>query len=64
MTCMDQTFYMPFLARGDSVNMYMINFKKGQQISKDKFLRENKESLDLLRVLPSSADRTDQVIDL
>lgn len=64
MTCMDQTFYMPFLARGDSVNMYMINFKKGQQISKDKFLRENKESLDLLRALPSSADRTDQVIDL
>jgi len=56
---MDQTFYMPFLARGDSVSMYMINFKKGQQISKDKFLRENKESLDLLRALPSSADRSD-----
>ena len=52
MTCADQTFFTPFLVRENAVQLYMMNFKKGSQISKDKLAKENSLSLGLLRVLP------------
>lgn len=52
MTCADQTFFTPFLVRGDMVQLYMMNFKKGSQITKEKLAKENNMSHNLLRVLP------------
>lgn len=52
MTCADQTFFTPFLIREHAVQLYMMNFKKGSQITKEKLGKENNMSLNLLRVLP------------
>lgn len=52
MTCADQTFFTPFLVRENAVQLYMMNFKKGSQITKEKLGKENNMSLNLLRVLP------------
>jgi hypothetical protein len=42
----------------------MMNFKKGSQITKEKLAKENGMSYNLLRVLPLSPEKEDQVIDL
>ena len=52
MTCVDQTFFTTFGLMDKSVNMYMMNFKKGSQITKEKLHTENKKSLNLLSTLP------------
>ena len=49
---MDQTFFTTFALEDKSVNMYMMNFKKGSQITKEKLALENKKSLNLLTTLP------------
>jgi len=41
MTCADQTFFTSFLVRGHGVQLYMMNFKKGSQITKEKLIKEN-----------------------
>lgn len=45
MTCADQSFFTAFALDDNSVNMYLMNFKKGNSITKDKLERENKKSL-------------------
>jgi hypothetical protein len=52
MTCVDQTFFSTFALTDFSISMYMMNFKKGSQITKDKLALENKKSLTLLTGLP------------
>ena len=44
MTCADQTFFTPFVVREHAIQLYMMNFKKGSQITKDKLTKENKMS--------------------
>ena len=63
MTCADQTFFTPFVLRQHLVQLYMMNFKKGSQITKEKLHKENGISLGLLRVLPMTPMKEDQVID-
>jgi hypothetical protein len=41
MTCADQTFFTCFLVRDHGVQLYMMNFKKGSQITKEKLVKEN-----------------------
>ncbi len=59
MTCADQTFFTPFLVRDNAVQLYMMNFKKGSQITKEKLAKENAMSYNLLRVLPLSPEKDD-----
>lgn len=59
MTCADQTFFTPFLVRDHAVQLYMMNFKKGSQITKEKLAKENAMSYNLLRVLPLSPEKDD-----
>ena len=63
MTCADQTFFTPFVLRENLVQLYMMNFKKGSQITKEKLHKENGISLGLLRVLPMTPTKEDQVTD-
>ena len=53
-TCPDQSFYTGFAIKGDQVNFYFMNFKKGTKITKDKIEAENKKSTKLLKILPSN----------
>lgn len=64
MTCADQTFFTSFLLRDHAVQLYMMNFKKGSQITKEKLALENAKSATLLKMLPLNLERTDQVVDL
>jgi hypothetical protein len=41
------------------VQLYMMNFKKGSQITKDKLMKENSLSVNLLRLLPLSVEKED-----
>jgi len=59
MTCADQTFFTPFIVRDNAVQLYMMNFKKGSQITKDKLKKENKMSENLLKVLPLTPNKED-----
>lgn len=51
-TCWDQSFFTAFALKDFSVNLYLMNFKKGSQISKDKLNAENKKSLRVINKLP------------
>ena len=53
-TCWDQSFFTAFALKDFSVNMYLMNFKKGSSISKDKLNAENKKSLRVIKKLPSN----------
>ena len=64
MTCPDQTFYTSFLLRDNSVQLYMMNFKKGSQITKEKLALENQKSANLLKTLPLNLLKYDQVVDV
>ena len=52
MTCPDQSFFTAFALQDHSVNMYLMNFKKGSQITKEKLNMENKKSLKIISTLP------------
>lgn len=63
MTCPDQSFFTAFALSDFSVNMYLMNFKKGSTITKEKLGMENKKSLRIIATLPldgSSAYFTDE----
>jgi hypothetical protein len=53
-TCPDQSFFTAFALRDFSVNMYLMNFKKGSSITKEKLTLENKKSLKIIKTLPSN----------
>ena len=57
MTCADQTFFTSFLVRGHGVQLYMMNFKKGSQITKDKLTKENAMSQNTLLSLPLNLEK-------
>ena len=52
MTCADQSFFTAFALEDHSVNMYLMNFKKGSQITKEKLQLENKKSYKIITTLP------------
>jgi hypothetical protein len=52
MTCPDQSFFTAFALQDFSVNMYLMNFKKGSTITKEKLSAENKKSLRIISTLP------------
>jgi hypothetical protein len=52
MTCADQSFFTAFTLMDNSVNMYLMNFKKGSSITKEKLNLENKKSLKIISTLP------------
>ena len=52
MTGPDQSFFTAFALQDHSVNMYLMNFKKGSQITKEKLNLENKKSLKIISTLP------------
>mmetsp|Transcript_4407 Transcript_4407/g.7487 ORF Transcript_4407/g.7487 Transcript_4407/m.7487 type:complete len:96 (+) Transcript_4407:2611-2898(+) len=47
-TCPDQSFFTVFVLKDLTVNLYLMNFKKGSMITKDKLLLENNKSLKIL----------------
>jgi hypothetical protein len=51
-TCADQSFFTAFSLMDHSVNMYLMNFKKGSSITKEKLNLENKKSLKIISTLP------------
>jgi len=53
-TCWDQSFFTAFALKDFSVNLYLMNFKKGSAISKEKLNAENKKSLRVIKTLPSN----------
>ena len=53
-TCPDQSFYTAFALKDFSVNMYLMNFKKGSSITKEKLNLENRKSLKIIKTLPSN----------
>ena len=53
-TCWDQSFFTAFALKDYSVNLYLMNFKKGSQISKEKLNAENKKSLRVIKKLPQN----------
>lgn len=59
MTCADQTFFTSFLVRDHGVQLYMMNFKKGSQITKDKLMKENGISKTMLMSLPLNLEKAD-----
>lgn len=52
MTCPDQSFFTAFALQDHSVSMYLMNFKKGSQITKEKLTLENKKSHKIITTLP------------
>lgn len=52
MTCPDQSFFTSFALADHTINMYLMNFKKGSQITKDKLKSENKKSQKIISTLP------------
>ena len=53
-TCPDQSFFTLFALKDNSVNIYLMNFKKGSSITKGKLTKENKNSLKIISNLPSN----------
>ena len=53
-TCWDQSFFTAFALKDFSVSMYLMNFKKGSSITKEKLNLENKKSLKIIKQLPSN----------
>ncbi len=58
MTCPDQSFFTAFALADHSVSVYMMNFKKGSQITKDKLAIENKKSYKIYNTLPLNVNST------
>jgi hypothetical protein len=52
MTCPDQSFFTGFALADHSVSLYLMNFKKGSQITKEKLALENKKSYKIITTLP------------
>ncbi len=52
MTCPDQSFFTAFAAANGQVHLYLMNFKKGSQITADKLRLENKKSFKIIQTLP------------
>ena len=52
-TCQDQSFFSAFLLNDHSVNIYLMNFKKGSTITKERLTIENKKSEKIINGLPS-----------
>ena len=53
-TCPDQSFFTAFTLQDHSVNIYLMNFKKGSTITKEKLQIENKKSFKIMKQLPSN----------
>ena len=53
-TCPDQSFFTAFALKDFSVSMYLMNFKKGSSITKEKLQLENKKSMRIIKNLPSN----------
>ena len=53
-TCPDQSFFTAFVLGDFSVKMYLMNFKKGGTITKKKLVKENAQSVNLIKALPSN----------
>lgn len=53
-TCPDQSFFTIFALKDHSANIYLMNFKKGSSITKGKLTKENKNSLKIIKNLPSN----------
>lgn len=62
LTVADQSFFTAFGLTDMSVTLYMMNFKKGSQITKDKLRAENKKSLRIMATLPLNA--TSELLDV
>ena len=52
-TCADQSFFTAFALKDFSVNLYLMNFKKGSTITKKKLNDENRKSIKIIKTLPS-----------
>jgi len=48
-TCPDQSFFTAFTLEDHSVNIYLMNFKKGSTITKEKLTIENKKSFKIMK---------------
>jgi hypothetical protein len=59
MTCADQSFFTAFSLLDHTVNMYLMNFKKGSSITKEKLNLENKKSLKIFTTLPINSAPSD-----
>lgn len=53
-TCADQSFYTAFALQDFTVNMYLMNFKKGSSITWPRLLQENERSLRIIKTLPTN----------
>lgn len=53
-TCADQSFYTAFALKDFTVNMYLMNFKKGSSITWPRLLQENERSLRIIKTLPTN----------
>ena len=58
MTCPNQTFFTGFACDDFSISLYMMNFKKGSQITHEKLMAENKKTKSVYLVLPLNHDDT------
>jgi len=56
LTVADQSFFTGFGLKDMSVSIYMMNFKKGSQITKEKLRAENKKSLRIMATLPLNTE--------
>ena len=64
LTCADQTFFTSFILLNNEVQLYMMNFKKGSQITRAALTKENMKSANILKTLPINMDKEDQVTDM
>lgn len=55
-TCSNQTFFTGFACSDFSVKLYMMNFKKGSQITGEKLAFENRKTKSLYLILPLNHD--------
>lgn len=62
-TCPDQSFFTAFALHDHSVNMYLMNFKKGSMITKEKLQLENNKSLKIIGRLPLNLAFEDTPLD-
>jgi ribonuclease BN (tRNA processing enzyme) len=54
-TCADQSFFTAFEVKDFKVKIYLMNFKKGGEITRERLTKENKQSLAILNTLPTNA---------
>ena len=63
-TCPDQSFFTAFALEDHTVNLYLMNFKKGSMITKDKLHQENTKSLKIIARLPANMASSDLQMDI